>query len=52
MVSLDILWDSYFNKKTKLQRDKVIEAFGDLENFKYYHTVIQNLDEIEDLIIE
>jgi hypothetical protein len=23
-----------------------------LENFKYYHTVIQNLDEIEDLIIE
>jgi hypothetical protein len=30
----------YF-KKTKLQRDKVIEAFGDLENFKYYHTVIQ-----------
>lgn len=49
-------WTSYgtviSTKKTKLQRDKVIEAFGDLENFKYYHTVIQNLDEIEDLIIE
>lgn len=39
-------------KKTKLQRDKVIESFNDLENFKYYHTINQNLDEIEDLIME
>ena len=39
-------------KTTKLQRDKVIEAFNDLENFKYNHTINQDLDEIEDLIIE
>ena len=49
-------WTSYgtviSTKKTRLQRDKVIEVFGDLENFKYYHTIIQNVDEIEDLIME
>jgi len=49
-------WTSYgtviSNKKTKLQREKVIESFNDLENFKYYHSIPQNLDIIEDLIIE
>ena len=49
-------WTSYgtiiSTKPTKLQRDKVIEAFHDLENFIYYHSINQNLDEIEDLIIE
>jgi putative transposase len=39
-------------KKTKLQRDKVIQSFNDLENFKYYHSKYQDLDDIEDLIIE
>ena len=49
-------WTSYgtviSNKKTKLQREKVIEYFHDLENFKYYHSSNPNLDEIENLIIE
>lgn len=49
-------WTSYgtivSTKDTKLQRDRVIELFGDLENFIYYHAVNQNLDDIEDLIIE
>jgi REP element-mobilizing transposase RayT len=49
-------WTSYgtiiSTKQTKLQRNRVIESFNDLENFKYYHSLNQNLDEIEDLIIE
>jgi putative transposase len=49
-------WTSYgtviSTKNTKLQRDKVIESFHDLENFKYYHSINQDLDDIEDLIIE
>lgn len=49
-------WTSYgtviSNKKTKLQREKVIEYFHDLENFNYYHSSNPNLDEIEGLIIE
>jgi len=49
-------WTSYgtiiSTKDTKLQRNRVIESFNDLENFKYYHSINQNLDEIEDLIIE
>jgi len=53
---LEYPWTSYgtviSKKETKLQRNKVIESFNDLENFKYYHTIYQNLDCIEDLIIE
>jgi putative transposase len=49
-------WTSYgtiiSTKQTKLQRNRVIESFNDLGNFKYYHSINQNLDEIEDLIIE
>jgi REP element-mobilizing transposase RayT len=49
-------WTSYgtiiSTKQTKLQRNRVIESFNDLENFKQYHSINQNLDEIEDLIIE
>lgn len=49
-------WTSYgtiiSTKQTKLQRNKVIETFNDLENFKYFHSINQNLGEIEDLIIE
>jgi putative transposase len=49
-------WTSYgtiiSTKQTKLQRNRVIESFNDLENFKQYHSLNQNLDEIEDLIIE
>ena len=49
-------WTSYgtiiSTKTTKLQRNRVLEFFADLENFKYYHTVDQNLNDIEDLIIE
>jgi putative transposase len=53
---LEYPWTSYgtiiSTKQTKLQRNRVIESFNDLENFKYYHSINQNLDEIEDLIIE
>ena len=49
-------WTSYgtiiSTKQTKLQRNRVIESFNDLENFKQYHSINQNLNEIEDLIIE
>ena len=49
-------WTSYgtiiSTKNTKLQRCRVIASFNDVENFKYYHSTNQNLDEIEDLIIE
>ncbi len=49
-------WTSYgtiiSTKQTKLQRNRVLEAFNDLENFKYYHSINQNLDEIENLMIE
>lgn len=49
-------WTSYgtiiSTKQTKLQRNRVLESFNDLENFKYYHSINQNLDEIEPLIIE
>jgi len=49
-------WTSYgtiiSTKQTKLQRNRVIECFNDLENFKYFHSINQNLDEIEELIIE
>lgn len=49
-------WTSYktiiSTKATKLDRNRVIESFADLENFKYYHSINQNLDEIEDLILE
>ncbi|MBF2708973.1 hypothetical protein [Flavobacterium soyangense] len=53
---LEYPWTSYgtiiSTKQTKLQRNRVIESFHDLENFKYYHSINQDLDEIEDLIIE
>ena len=37
---------------TVFEREKVIEYFHDLENFKYYHSSNPNLDEIEGLIME
>ena len=53
---VDYPWTSYgtiiSTKQTKLQRNRVLESFNDLENFKYYHSINQDLDEIEDLIIE
>lgn len=39
-------------KKTKLQRNGVIEMFNDVENFKYYHNREQNLNNINDLLID
>lgn len=49
-------WSSYetliSNKPTKLKRKDVIELFGDMENFIFYHNQQQNLNEINDLIIE
>lgn len=49
-------WTSYgtviSKKTTKLQREKVIETFHDVENFIYCHSIDQDLGEIGDLIIE
>jgi putative transposase len=49
-------WSSYNTitsiKPTKLQRTEVINLFGDLDNFIYYHKQQQNLTEINDLLIE
>lgn len=54
--SIEYPWTSYgtmiSTKKTKLQREKVIEVFHDVENFKHYHSRFQNLSDIEDLMIE
>jgi len=40
------------NKSTKLRRNEVIELYGDLENFVFYHKQQQNLSEINNFIIE
>ncbi len=49
-------WSSYetiiSKRKTKLQRKRVIEMFDNLNNFKYYHSRKQNLNNIDDLLIE
>jgi len=49
-------WTSYgtiiSSKQTKLQRNRVLEYFNDVENFKYFHSINQNLEDIESLIIE
>ena len=54
--SIEYPWTSYgtiiSTKQTKLQREKVLEVFHDVENFKYYHSRFQNLSDIEDLMIE
>lgn len=49
-------WTSYktiiSQKPTKLKRKEVIKYYGDIENFVYFHSQKQNLNEITDLIIE
>jgi len=49
-------WSSYdtivSTKKTKLKRNKVINIFDDVANFKYFHSRKQNLNNINDLLIE
>lgn len=49
-------WSSYDSiiseKPTMLKRKKVIELFGDKENFIYFHENYIETDEINDLIIE
>jgi putative transposase len=49
-------WSSYGTiisaQPTKLKRLEVIEAYGDIENFIFYHQQQHNLNEINDLIIE
>lgn len=53
---LDYPWCSYLgtlsDKPTKIQRDKIIEIFGSKNNFKEYHSKIQDLDDIRHLMIE
>ena len=52
----DYPWSSYESilstKTTRLQRKQVIELFDDIENFKYFHSKDQNLDDISDLLID
>ena len=49
-------WSSYetvlSDKPTKLKRKDVVELFGGLENFLFYHNQQQDLNEINNLIIE
>lgn len=49
-------WSSYLTvtstKETKLNRGEVIKVYGDLENFKYYHSQMQHFNQIESIIIE
>ena len=49
-------WSSYgtvvSDKPTKLQRKKVIELFKDVDSFKYYHSINQDLKDVEELLIE
>ena len=49
-------WSSYetiiSNKPTMLKRSEVLEMYGDVENFIFYHNQQQNSNEINNLIIE
>ena len=49
-------WSSYetiiSDIPTKLKRSEVIEIYGGVDNFLYYHKQQQNLNEINDFIIE
>lgn len=49
-------WSSYLSvlvdKPTKLKREKVIELYEDIDNFKYYHSINHDSDIIEELVIE
>jgi len=40
------------NKPSKLQKQKVLEWFGSKDEYIKFHSIIQNLSEIEDMIIE
>jgi putative transposase len=52
----DYPWSSYYTvlsqKKTKLKRENVIERFSNLENFKSFHSKIQDLEDISDFMID
>jgi len=52
----DYPWSSYGSvvskHPTKLLRYRVIKAFNDLENFKYYHSKNQETESIDHLIME
>ena len=52
----DYPWSSYDTilsiKPTKLKRKEVLDIYDDVDNFIYFHTVKQNLEEINDLLIE
>ncbi len=52
----DYPWSSYGSvvskHPTKLLRYRVIKAFNDLENFKYYHSINQETESIDHLIME
>jgi len=49
-------WSSYRSiislKPTKIKRERVIEIFDDVENFKYYHSINQDLEKIKYLVVD
>jgi len=53
---VDYPWTSYKSiiskHPTKLQQHRVISAFNDLENFKYYHSKNQDTESIKHLMME
>lgn len=48
-------WSSYgtiiSKKPTKLKRNRIIEIFDEVENFKFYHNRNQNLKNITDFML-
>jgi len=49
-------WSSYkrimSDNSSKLKKNRVIELFNDVDNFKQYHSINQNLKKINHLLIE
>jgi len=54
--TIDYKWSSYYailsNKPTKLKRKEIIEAFDDIDNFKYVHKLKQDIEKIKKYLIE
>ena len=52
----DYKYSSYHSiiseSETKLCRDDVIDWFDDIDNFKYFHKVNQNIDKIKDMMLD
>ena len=40
------------DKKTKIQREEVIDWFDDIDNFRYFHRINQNIDKIKSIVLD